>query len=237
MTPALHPADQDLLQKLLLGQLPSAEAERLAAQCTDDSRLAALADSLSGQDTLLNLLKHQETAVDSDAERLVARLVQRLQTVLPVALAHETAGSNPTDATLPPSVFAAGPGTQTLPEQLEYYKPLKVLGQGGMGTVYLALDTRLGREVAIKTLRPELAANPHAKERFLPEARTAAKLGHDHIISHLLRGGGGWHAVSSRHAAAQGRAAGCLPQANGPATRGGSRSHRSRDGLCTGSGT
>ena len=71
---------------------------------------------------------------------------------------------------------------QKLPERLEYYRPIKVLGQGGMGTVYLAEDTRLGREVAIKTLRPELAINPQAKERFLREARSAAKLEHDHVI-------------------------------------------------------
>ena len=69
-----------------------------------------------------------------------------------------------------------------MPEKLEYFRIIKVLGQGGMGTVYLADDTRLGRKVALKTLKRELAANPSAKDRFLREARSAARLDHDHII-------------------------------------------------------
>jgi Leucine-rich repeat (LRR) protein len=50
-----------------------------------------------------------------------------------------------------------------------------------MGAVYLAEDTRLGRQVALKTMRPDLAAKPGARERFLREARLAAALEHDHI--------------------------------------------------------
>jgi serine/threonine protein kinase len=50
-----------------------------------------------------------------------------------------------------------------------------------MGAVYVAEDTRLGRQVALKTMRPDLAAKPSAKERFLREARLAAALEHDHI--------------------------------------------------------
>ena len=56
--PALRSADQDQLQKLLLGQLPSVEVERLATEYADDSRLAELAESLAGQDdALLHLLR------------------------------------------------------------------------------------------------------------------------------------------------------------------------------------
>jgi serine/threonine protein kinase len=51
-----------------------------------------------------------------------------------------------------------------------------------MGAVYLAEDTRLGREVALKTMHAELMAKPGAKERFLREARLAAALEHDHIV-------------------------------------------------------
>ncbi|MBC8117646.1 MAG: serine/threonine protein kinase [Candidatus Saccharimonas sp.] len=182
--PALRNADQDQLHKLLLGQLPSAEVERLATEYADDSRLAELAESLAGQDdALLHLLHNHETAVvDPDGERLVERLVQRLKPALPVQPRDDTAAMNRADVTTEPSLLTAMGQPQKLPERLEYYRPIKVLGQGGMGTVYLAEDTRLGREVAIKTLRPELAANPQAKERFLREARSAAKLEHDHII-------------------------------------------------------
>jgi serine/threonine protein kinase len=73
-------------------------------------------------------------------------------------------------------------GQQPIPESLEYFRVGKVLGEGGMGTVYLAEDTRLGRPVALKTLKRELAVKPGAKDRFLREARSAARLEHDHII-------------------------------------------------------
>ena len=55
------------------------------------------------------------------------------------------------------------------------------LGRGGMATVYLARDLKHGRRVAIKVLRPELAAMLGA-ERFLREIETAAKLSHPHIL-------------------------------------------------------
>jgi len=56
------------------------------------------------------------------------------------------------------------------------------LGQGGMGVVYLAREVRLDRPVALKLLPPRLAAEPAPRERFLREARLAAKLSHPNII-------------------------------------------------------
>ncbi len=63
----------------------------------------------------------------------------------------------------------------------ERYQVERELGQGGMATVYLARDLRHGRKVAIKVLRPELAAALGA-ERFLREIRTTANLRHPHIL-------------------------------------------------------
>jgi len=56
------------------------------------------------------------------------------------------------------------------------------LGRGGMGVVYLARELRLDRRVAIKLLPPERAVQPAARERFLREARTAARLSHPGIV-------------------------------------------------------
>ncbi len=62
------------------------------------------------------------------------------------------------------------------------YKIESHLGEGGMATVYLAHDLRHDRKVAIKVLKPELAAVVGA-ERFLHEIQIAAKLNHPHILT------------------------------------------------------
>ena len=58
----------------------------------------------------------------------------------------------------------------------------RVIGRGGMGIVYHALDEQLQREVAIKTLPPHLATDAQVRTRFLREARTAAGLSHPNIV-------------------------------------------------------
>jgi serine/threonine protein kinase len=66
-------------------------------------------------------------------------------------------------------------------QTLKHYTIEKLLGQGGIGVVYLARDTRLQRPVALKLLKPELVSDPDRKSRFLREARSAAALTHPAI--------------------------------------------------------
>jgi serine/threonine protein kinase/Leucine-rich repeat (LRR) protein len=63
------------------------------------------------------------------------------------------------------------------------YRIIKQLGKGGMGAVYAALDTRLDRKIALKVMLPSYAAIPSAKDRFLREARAAAKVSHDNVVT------------------------------------------------------
>src|SRR5262249_48794672 len=70
----------------------------------------------------------------------------------------------------------------------ERYRILGVLGDGGMGTVYLAEHLLIGRKVALKRLHPELASDAKAVARFQREARTAAATGHDNIVDVLDMG-------------------------------------------------
>jgi predicted Ser/Thr protein kinase len=62
------------------------------------------------------------------------------------------------------------------------YSLERELGRGGMGIVFLAREVALDRMVALKLLPPEMAARPGLKERFLTEARTAARLSHPNIV-------------------------------------------------------
>jgi eukaryotic-like serine/threonine-protein kinase len=64
----------------------------------------------------------------------------------------------------------------------------QAIGAGGMGTVYRAHQTTLGRDVAIKILHPELAKNPDAVRRFHREARVATSLEHPNLVRVFLFG-------------------------------------------------
>ena len=65
--------------------------------------------------------------------------------------------------------------------RLGSYQITAKLGEGGMGEVYRATDTRLGRTVALKVLGAETVRDPAARERFEREARLIARLQHPHI--------------------------------------------------------
>jgi serine/threonine protein kinase len=70
-----------------------------------------------------------------------------------------------------------------LPDQIGPYTITREIGRGGMGVVYLAHDTKLDRDVAIKALPVELADDPDRLARFEREAKTLAALNHPHIAS------------------------------------------------------
>jgi eukaryotic-like serine/threonine-protein kinase len=70
------------------------------------------------------------------------------------------------------------PGTR-----IGVYEIEALIGEGGMGEVYRATDTKLKRQVAIKVLPPSLAANPDRLARFQREAEVLASLNHPHIAA------------------------------------------------------
>ncbi len=66
---------------------------------------------------------------------------------------------------------------------ISHYRILSELGSGGMGVVYEAEDTRLGRRIALKLLSPEACCDPPSMDRFLREARIISSLSHPHICT------------------------------------------------------
>jgi serine/threonine protein kinase len=67
-------------------------------------------------------------------------------------------------------------------QSLDRYELLSLLGEGGMGAVFKARDVTLQRDVAVKVMQPQFARRPNFRERFLQEARTAARLDHPGIV-------------------------------------------------------
>lgn len=132
----------------------------------------------------------QATGFDPPSEP-VQRLIDRLALLYPLrsaattvdlsssgegSLADTPAGQDKLDFVSPPE----GPGELG---RLGSYRVLKVLGKGGMGIVFLAEDIKLDRLVALKVMLPKFAENATAKQRFLREAKSAAALKHDHVIT------------------------------------------------------
>ncbi len=78
---------------------------------------------------------------------------------------------------------------------LGHYEIIAFLGAGGMGEVYRARDSRIGRDVAIKVLPPGIAAHPERLRLFEQEARAAGALNHPNILTIYDVGVRGWRAL------------------------------------------
>ena len=66
---------------------------------------------------------------------------------------------------------------------LAHYRIKSLIGEGGIGLVFLAEDTQLARPVALKVIKPELADAPRVQDRFVREAQATAAIKHDHIVT------------------------------------------------------
>src|SRR5262245_40905459 len=93
---------------------------------------------------------------------------------------HTASAAHLTPHGEPPALTPVLPAS-TLPAAFGRYELRELLGEGGMGSVYLAHDSQLDRLVALKLPRFGAEGHPEARERFLREARAAARLRHPNL--------------------------------------------------------
>jgi hypothetical protein len=171
--PALeHPSAADL-QAFAVGALSEDAARAVESHLSDCAACLAVA-AAAPDDTLVTLLRTAETS--------------HAGPVTPGPAFAETIGLSRSESVPDP---VAGP-----PELAGHtrYRIIRPLGRGGMGQVWLAEHTVMGRPVALKLIRPEFLDKPDAVERFRREVRAAARLKHPNIVAaHDADQAGGLH--------------------------------------------
>jgi serine/threonine protein kinase len=199
--------DAETLQRFLLGQAGDVEAEALERHLENCENCVSTLQTLDGADSSADsVIEALRSGVgitagfESDAARRLAERLKELRPVAFVTTSSETgtlsplapAGDNATEAALgSPHAkntvhlhdFLAPAESPDELGRLGQYRVRKVLGAGGMGVVFQAFDPHLDRLVALKAMLPSLAPSPSAKQRFLREAKAAAAIKHDHIVT------------------------------------------------------
>jgi WD40 repeat protein len=190
--------DDSVLQELALGRMRPAEVEILARHCEQCPRCVQVLQFLRAEDTLTEAMAAQSTAQAPCCDAAVDSLIERLERLpLPVSVEVPMAATLVGGAT-PSGDAAAGAFVENIPAKdialappqapdeigrLGGYRVLKMLGAGGMGVVYQAEDVQLQRAIALKVMKADVSRNPVNRERFLREARAAAKLRSDHVVN------------------------------------------------------
>ncbi len=203
-TPSLPP-DDSLLRRFLAGNLTGAEFEQVAEYLDRHPEFVTTFYSLKVDDTLLAALKNADSHTDDSPA--MAALIEKFAELsqvdspgtpqpsefgqatvtapAPVDPQHAPTaapdeGTNPFDEDIRGMLASAERSDEI--GRLGRYRVLRVLGRGGMGVVFAAEDDRLKRNVALKVMLPRLAVSSTARQRFVREAETAAKVEHDNIV-------------------------------------------------------
>jgi hypothetical protein len=195
MTGQMACLDEQQMRQRLSRPLPADEADALAKHAEECPRCGAVLDRLVTRDPVTSALRDRTVAKAPSADELIDRLKGLGQLPLSLAGGQQTVPSQgqPHSHTTPgaPSggldeddwSFLAPPEQPGEMGRLGPFRVLAVMGKGGMGVVFRAEDTQLHRPVALKAMLPGLASNASARERFLREARAAAAVRHDHVVS------------------------------------------------------
>ncbi len=174
-------------------QDPAARAAYLDAACRGDSDLRRQVERLLEAHPRVGDFLQQPLAGGpagdalASGERASAADPQPSQEPRGEAPTHE-AGSSAAGAVPDFLTPSQKPGSLG---RVDHYEVLGIVGHGGMGIVLKGFDEKLHRVVAIKVLAPELAVSGTARQRFTREARAAAAVSHEHVVT--------IHAVEADH--------------------------------------
>ncbi len=200
--------DRDTLEQLLLGRIAVDAVDQWEAHLLQCDSCVEAAETIRTEDDVTQALRSFDALpiIDDELQRAIQSAKQfgeatlRIdetiaepsvaldETIVPDAgqpheYAKEVASAVSKRRQEPNIDFLDPPRQSDELGRLGGYRVLEVLGAGGMGIVFRAEDTQLNRAVALKVIKPEIAASAEAKERFLREAQAAAAIEHDHIVT------------------------------------------------------
>lgn len=165
----LERLDQSLSHGSDLQSMPHSEEAHSKGAHSDcslpDAKLEGAADVLQMMRRVRRFEEQSRASIGSPIQRDTGRESGR----------SETPGGRSSEADLVP-------GMPAIPEMIGRFRMIRLLGSGGFGLVFLAIDTKLDRRVAIKVPRLEVLATASNADRFLREGRAAASLNHPNIV-------------------------------------------------------
>lgn len=195
--------DEKLLAQLLLGQLPLNQVEEIADHVEVCEECLKRMEAFQDNDQLLQDLGTPSSYGNSgEFTDSMLENARKLRSEAETSLFDQTVDTDyndPKGKTLivSPSRDAKPSQTDATGEDLGFlhppiqpndlgclggYRVIEVLGVGGMGLVFRAVDAKLDRMLALKAMKPSIAIRPTAKDRFLQEAKATAAIEHDNVI-------------------------------------------------------
>lgn len=179
MKAATRCPDLDDLKRFSAGGLTDEEAAPLEEHILGCPDCVARMPAVSMHDTFLDALRATPAVIgDGTTATIDSQLGQHGR--LTVAAQSDESKENGGRETF---TFLAPAQSPDELGRLDGYRVLRVVGSGGMDIVFEAEDLRLKRHVALKVMKPELAANEPSRRRFVREAQAMAALDHDHVVT------------------------------------------------------
>ena len=188
MSPTPECPSPGILRNLIDGKVSDPDLTELTGHLEQCHDCQAKAQTLYSSDTLVESLRGKPSATELITNRLPTQLIDSLK-LIPQTDSSEKVSIDGLSRDRGLSLDDLGLSFLQPAEEsdeigrLGHYRILQVLGRGGMGAVFLAEDPKLSRRVALKVMLPKIASIPIARNRFLREAKSAASLKSDYIVT------------------------------------------------------